>query len=74
MPLLPNYANAQFDLEKLHDYCLNGLHPRGRHKAQVFASSLGIGRRDSEWLRQAILAAIREAEAVEQEKDVHGTR
>ena len=30
------------DLAKLRDYCLNEEHPRGRHKARVFRSRLGL--------------------------------
>jgi hypothetical protein len=38
---LPNAAQALVDLAKLRDYCLNPAHPRGRHKARVFATALG---------------------------------
>ncbi|WP_200235400.1 DUF6883 domain-containing protein [Thiohalocapsa halophila] len=39
---LPNANQAVVDLEKLRGYCLNPAHPRGRHKARVFAAALGI--------------------------------
>ncbi|WP_367268233.1 DUF6883 domain-containing protein [uncultured Thiohalocapsa sp.] len=38
---LPNADQAAVDLDKLRGYCLNPAHPRGRHKARVFAAALG---------------------------------
>jgi hypothetical protein len=35
---LPNGERAVVELEKLHAYCLNQHHPRGRNKARVFAA------------------------------------
>lgn len=58
---LPNAEQAVIDPAKLRDYCLNPLHPEGRHKARVFAAVLGIGRQDADWLRLKIQAAILEA-------------
>jgi hypothetical protein len=37
---LPNADLAVFDIRKIADYCLNPLHPRGRHKARVFGGPL----------------------------------
>lgn len=34
---LPNADRAVVGLAKLRDYCLSPTHPRGRHKARVFA-------------------------------------
>ena len=45
------------DIAKLRDYCLSDTHPRGRHKARVFRSRLGITARDARKLRQAVLDA-----------------
>jgi hypothetical protein len=33
----PDFFNASIDLRKLSDYCLNPLHPIGKHKARVFS-------------------------------------
>ena len=74
MVLLPNYHRAILDLRKIEDYCLNPDHPRGRHKAQVFRGALGINRADAEWLRSAILRAMRHNEAIEQICDSSGSR
>jgi hypothetical protein len=59
---LPNGDQAIVDIRKLLDYCLNSQHPRARNKARVFAS-VGITCADAEGLRDAILAAARNAEA-----------
>ncbi|MEI7866884.1 MAG: DUF6883 domain-containing protein [Candidatus Methylumidiphilus sp.] len=55
---LPNAENAVIDIAKLHEYCLNPLHPEGRHKARVFSSALGISQNDADWLRSALLEKI----------------
>jgi hypothetical protein len=47
---------------KLEDYCLNPLHPEGRHKARVFESALGITRANAEILRSAIQHAAATSE------------
>lgn len=36
---LPNGDRAVVDIVKLTDYCLSTTHPRGRHKARVFAAT-----------------------------------
>jgi hypothetical protein len=62
---LPGGERALVDVGKLQDYCLNNQHPRGRHKARVFASALGFTDADADVLRQALLRAAREGEAQE---------
>jgi hypothetical protein len=71
---LPNPDRAVVDLVKLRDYCLNPSHPRGRHKARVFAASLGITARNAELLRNALLHAAVEAEAILGDRDAFGQR
>ncbi len=53
---LPNAERAIVDIRKLEEYCLNSQHPRGRHKARVFAS-VGIRESDAEDLRNSLLEA-----------------
>jgi hypothetical protein len=48
------------DPAKLRDYCLSDSHPRGRHKARVFRSRLGLTASDAGLLRQALLDAVRD--------------
>ena len=52
---LPNAENAFVDIEKILNYCLNQTHERGKHKARLFASVLGITAKDSEQLKQLFL-------------------
>ena len=53
---LPNGERADLG-EKLEEYVLNPRHPRGRHKARVFASVLGITRDYQEVLESALREA-----------------
>ena len=71
---LPNPLRAHVPIAKLVDYCLNPDHPRGRHKARVFAATLGISAADAEQLRNALLAAAAAGDAVATESDAYGQR
>ena len=74
MARLPNPENAVVEMRKVRGYCLSSEHPRGRHKARVFASALGITAEDSEELRRALLSAVVSEEAVPAEEDEYGRR
>jgi hypothetical protein len=54
---LPGGADAVVDIAKLRDYCLSPVHPRGRHKARVFAAVLGLTQADADFLREELLSA-----------------
>ena len=71
---LPNATRAVVEIEKLRDYCLSASHPRGRHKARVFATSLGMTAEDAEELRDAILSAVMSEDATSTEEDEYGQR
>jgi hypothetical protein len=71
---LPGGEHAFVDIVKLRDYCLYPLHPRGRHKARVFASALGLTQADAEFLREELLRAAREVDAAPGEADEYGER
>ena len=71
---LPHPDNAVVDERKLRDYCLSREHPRGRHKARVFAATLGLTASDTEELRQTLLFAARTGEAVPAATDQYGQR
>jgi hypothetical protein len=64
------------DLKKLRDYCLSASHPRGRHKARVFRSRLGLTAADAELLRQALLdaAQLHQPDLRRTEHDYYGQR
>ncbi len=71
---MPNAERAEIDLRKLHDYCLNPHHPRGKHKARVFLSVLAIAQSDSDELRRQILEHVPNANTISGNKDRYGTR
>lgn len=60
------------DIAKLREYCLNPQHPRGRHKARVFASALNLHQSDAEFLRAELLAAAKVNNAIAGEVDQYG--
>ena len=71
---LPGGADAIVEISKLRDYCLDPHHPRGRHKARVFLSALGLKQSDADFLRGTLWDAAREADAVPGEVDRYGAR
>ena len=71
---LPNPERAVVEIAKLRDYCLNPRHARGRFKARVFASALGLGIEHADLLRRALLDAALTAEATLGERDDFGQR
>jgi len=71
---LPNPERAVVDMDKLRHYCLNSRHLRGRHKARVFASALGIAAEHADILRHALLEAALHSEATRSERDDYGER
>src|SRR5438132_14244701 len=71
---LPNGDRAIVDIAKLSDYCLSPEHPRGRHKARVFASALGLTADHAEGLRDALLEISRTGEALATDHDEFGQR
>jgi len=71
---LPGGTAAIVEIAKLRDYCLDPHHPRGRYKARVFLSALGLTQRDAEFLRAALIQAAKEAEAIAGVSDEYGDR
>ena len=65
---------ARVDLEKVRDYCLSLEHPTGRHKAGVFAASLGLTAEQADVLRDALLAAALTHDVLPIERDRYGQR
>lgn len=74
MGQLPNKNNAIVDISKLEDYCLNTKHPRGKHKAKVFKTVLGISRKDAKSLRDILIGLPKKYDAIEILTDNFGTR
>ncbi len=71
---IPNAESAIVDIEKLRDYCLSKTHPRGRHKARVFETVLGLTEIHTEELRRTLLNKIETDDALSVEKDDYGQR
>ena len=66
---LPYYEHATIPEEKLRGYVLNPEHPVGRHKARVFASTLGIYQQDWRYLNDQILEGLPVSDATRVELD-----
>ena len=71
---MPGAERAVVDIAKLRDYCLNPFHPRGRHKARIFAAVLGLAQTDAEFSARSCLAQRAEASATEGGADEYGER
>lgn len=71
---LPNGKQVVVDIRKLRDYCLDPASPKGRSKARVFDSALGLTRRDAEFLRRALLTAVIHHSCVAGEAEDYGQR
>jgi len=71
---VPNATQAHVDREKLRGYCLSRDHPRGRHKARVFESALGLTAEDVDFLRDALLVAVQSHDAIPTLRDEFGQR
>ena len=72
--LIPNSVNAVVDIRKLRDYCLNPEHAQGKHKARLFASTLGMTADDAEELRLILLDIVISHEAQPGRTDAFGQR
>jgi hypothetical protein len=71
---LPGADSAVVDIVKVRDYCLNPSHPRGRHKARIFAAILGLSQGDAGFLARELLRTALEGSAIEGEADEYGQR
>ncbi len=71
---MPNANRAVVDMAKLTEYCLSPDHPRGKHKARVFAAVLGLTAEHAEELHDTLLAAARTDAATPGDSDEYGQR
>lgn len=69
IPQLPGCEDAWIPEGKLKDYALSPEDPKGKHKARVFSSVLGIEQEDWQYLREQILERLPEYEAVLRDAD-----
>jgi hypothetical protein len=70
---MPDGDAAIVDRQKLTGYCLNPEHPRGKHKARVFAT-LGFTAENADALRAALLMAAASGDAQLTASDQFGDR
>jgi len=70
---MPDGDAAIVDRQKLTGYCLNPEHPRGKHKARVFAT-LGFTAENADALRAALLMAAASGDAQLAASDQFGDR
>ena len=71
---IPSAERAVVDIRKLTDYCLSHEHPRGKHKARVFLSSLGMTSTHAKELGDALLQKIMTEECAIGAVDEYGAR
>ena len=71
---IPNAERAVVDIRKLRDYCLNPQHNKGKHKARLFTSLLGMDSDNAEELRNTLLETVRTQDAQLGETDAYGQR
>jgi len=71
---IPHADRAVIDRVKLIDYLLNPAHPRGKHKASVFAAALGYTQADAPLLEAALYSAVQTVDAMPGLQDSYGQR
>ena len=71
---LPHAENAEVDIQKLRQYCLNPNHDEGKHKARLFLAILAMTADDAEDLRQILLEVVKTQEAQLGRRDQFGQR
>ena len=72
--VIPNAEHAVVDIRKLRDYCLDPLHPEGKHKARLFAAALGITADDAGDMRLILLEKVKTQPAQVGRRDLYGQR
>lgn len=71
---LPNPENAYINDNKLAGYSLNPNHPEGQHKARVFKSALDLDLNHLEELKNALLEAVKNDDAVPDKQNQYGQK
>jgi hypothetical protein len=69
---LPNGDRAEISMAKLIGYCLNPDHSKGKNKARVFQSTLGITAENADRLRDLVQQAAIEGEVIQQTTTAFG--
>lgn len=74
MQKLPHPEQAIVPIDKLSGYCLNPVHPDGKHKARVFKSALNLSIEDAETLRTALLDVVRREMSTPTKRNAYGQK
>ncbi len=69
---LPNGHQADLG-NKIEDYCLNFNHQKGKHKATLFQSKIGITLENADLLKNAIKKAAINETVIIRKTNEHGT-
>ncbi|MFO0311307.1 MAG: DUF6883 domain-containing protein [Pseudanabaena sp.] len=69
---LPNGDHPEISMQKILGYCLNFNHDKGKDKARVFQSGLGITSQDADKLVKLIQIAEVEGEVVQESNTKFG--
>ncbi|MCA6502980.1 MAG: DUF6883 domain-containing protein [Pseudanabaena sp.] len=69
---LPNGDHPEISMQKILGYCLNFNHDKGKDKARVFQSGLGITSQDADHLVKLIQIAAVEGEVVQESNTKFG--
>jgi hypothetical protein len=72
--ILPNPESAVIDEDKLSGYSLNTEHSEGKHKARVFKSALNMDASNSQDLKQALLDAVSNYDAIPTKINAYGQK
>lgn len=71
---VPNADRAIVDIRKITNYCLSHEHPRGKHKARVFQSVLGLTTVHAGEIRDVLLQKVKTVDCAVGVVDEYGTR
>ena len=69
---LPNGDRAEISMQKIVGYCLNLKHDKGKDKARVFQSKLGITTQNAERLFELIQIAAVQGDVVQESSTPFG--
>ena len=69
---LPNGDHPEISMQKILGYCLNFNHDKGKDKARVFQSKLGITSQNADRLVELIQVAAVESEVIQESNTKFG--
>lgn len=70
----PSFKKFDIDKRKISDYCFNGSHPIGKHKARLFKSLLGFSANDTDLFISLLNEALVRHPFIQLKRDRFGIR